>query len=96
MLKRSKQEKEFLDATREEAIQWLSERDAARYRKDVEKENRPSLLERLGVSHAKKIKDNEHGPLVAPAPDAFPLYYRSPYIPGRPDYAKTSKAGSTS
>lgn len=30
-----------------------------------------SLIERKG-----------YGPLVEPAPDAFPLHYRSPYIPG--------------
>src|SRR5258708_5312124 len=26
---------------------------------------------------------NDTQPLVEPAPDAFPLHYRSPYIPGR-------------
>lgn len=30
-----------------------------------------SLIERKG-----------YGPLVDPAPDAFPLHYRSPYVPG--------------
>ncbi len=57
----AKSDKEFLDATREEAVKWLSEKDAARYRKDVERLNRPSLLARLTrkpeVSHAKSTQD---------------------------------------
>jgi hypothetical protein len=51
----AKQDKEFLDATREEAVKWLSEKDAARYRKDVERLNRPS--KKPEVSHAKTSKD---------------------------------------
>lgn len=27
------------------------------------------------------IERKQYGPLVEPAPDAFPLHYRSPYIP---------------
>ncbi len=28
------------------------------------------------------IERKQYGPLVEPAPDAFPLHYRSPYTPG--------------
>ena len=28
------------------------------------------------------IERKQYGPLVEPAPNAFPLHYRSPYIPG--------------
>ena len=28
------------------------------------------------------IERKQYGPLVEPAPDAFPLHYQSPYIPG--------------
>ncbi len=29
------------------------------------------------------MSNNDTQPLVEPAPDAFPLHYRSPYIPGK-------------
>jgi hypothetical protein len=39
----------------------------------------------------KSERDKGHGPLVEPAPDAFPLHYQSPYIQGEVSHATTSK-----
>ncbi len=55
------QYKKALLAITEEDLEWLSDTDVARYHRDVERVNRPSLLARLTrkpeVSHAKSTQN---------------------------------------